>query len=39
MEKHPGQQVPNDFESFPGKMDHATAITIRIGKTDKERGK
>merc|ERR1712137_1175832 len=31
MQEHPGKRLPNDYARFPGKMDHTTMITIRVG--------
>jgi len=30
MEQNPKERLPNDYKTFPGKMDHATCVTIRI---------
>ncbi|KAH3756247.1 cyclophilin B [Pelomyxa schiedti] len=30
MEEHPMQKQPIDYRRYPGKMDHATCVTIRI---------
>lgn len=32
MQKNPGKRVPEDYELFPGKLDHTTCLTVKIGK-------
>jgi len=31
MEQNPKDKLPNDYQAFPGKMDHATCNILRIG--------
>jgi len=35
MENHPNQRQQEDYEHFPGKMDHATVLALRIGRKKK----
>jgi len=35
MENHPNQRQQEDYEQFPGKMDHATVVALRIGRKKK----
>ncbi len=32
MEQNPKEKLPNDYVAYPGKMDHATAAIVRVGK-------
>eukprot|EP01113_Clastostelium_recurvatum_P019328 TRINITY_DN2278_c1_g1_i3.p1 TRINITY_DN2278_c1_g1~~TRINITY_DN2278_c1_g1_i3.p1 ORF type:complete len:426 (-),score=78.94 TRINITY_DN2278_c1_g1_i3:30-1307(-) len=31
MEAHPGKRQPPDYRAYPGKMDHTTCVTYRVG--------
>jgi hypothetical protein len=31
MEKNPTKPEPNNYVEYPGKMDHATCVTVRVG--------
>jgi len=31
MENNPGQPLPDDYEKYPGKMDHVTCMVFRVG--------
>lgn len=31
MEQNPKQKLPSDFKNYPGKLDHATCVCIRVG--------
>ena len=31
MREHPGKRLPSNFEKYPGKMDHTTALAITVG--------
>jgi hypothetical protein len=31
MEQNPRDKLPNDYVQYPGKMDHTTCLTIRVG--------
>jgi len=35
MEQNPKEKLPNDYVEYPGKMDHATAVVIRVAKYQK----
>ena len=37
MQENPGKRLPNDYNRFPGKMDHTTLVTIRVGEYESER--
>jgi len=37
MEMNPTQKQPNDFVTFPGKMDHATVLAFEIGSLETEK--
>lgn len=30
MERNPKKRQPNDFKLFPGKMDHATSVSLKV---------
>mmetsp|Transcript_25870 Transcript_25870/g.36385 ORF Transcript_25870/g.36385 Transcript_25870/m.36385 type:complete len:506 (+) Transcript_25870:477-1994(+) len=32
MEQNPKEKLPSDYAAYPGKMDHATCVTIKVGK-------
>ncbi|KAL6057011.1 TipA [Balamuthia mandrillaris] len=32
MEQHPNQRQPDDYQQFPGKMDHTTCICFVVGR-------
>lgn len=32
MEANPTQKLPGDFKLYPGKLDHATCVCIRVGR-------
>jgi hypothetical protein len=34
MENHPDQKQPNDYKLYPGKMDHTSAICIKVKKSN-----
>jgi len=34
MEQNPRDKLPNDYVKYPGKMDHATCVTMKVGKFD-----
>jgi len=34
MEQNPQDKLPNDYIKYPGKMDHATCVTMKVGKFD-----
>jgi len=36
MEQNPKEKLPMDYVLFPGKMDHATAVVIRVAPFEKE---
>jgi hypothetical protein len=36
MQEHPFQKLPVNYAMFPGKMDHCTCITIRVGSFDSQ---
>lgn len=36
MEQNPKEKLPMDYSSFPGKMDHATVIVVRVGEFEKD---
>jgi len=36
MEQNPTSRLPDNYATYPGKMDHATCVTVRIGKYDEE---
>lgn len=36
MEQNPKEKLPMDYSSFPGKMDHATAVVVRVGDFEKD---
>jgi len=36
MEQNPKEKLPNDYVQYPGKMDHATAVVLRICTFEKE---
>jgi len=36
MEQNPREKLPNDYVVYPGKMDHATAVVLRVTKFEKE---
>lgn len=31
MEQNPNAALPSDYSKYPGKMDHATCVCIRVG--------
>jgi hypothetical protein len=31
MEQNPKEKLPNDYVTYPGKMDHATTVCLKIG--------
>jgi hypothetical protein len=31
MEKNPNAVEPKDYKEYPGKMDHATCIAVKVG--------
>jgi len=36
MEQNPKEKLPNDYVQYPGKMDHATVVTIKIGNFERD---
>lgn len=32
MEQNPKDKLPLDYKAYPGKMDHATCVVIKVGK-------
>jgi len=36
MELYPNKKQSDSYLAYPGKMDHATAITLRVGRKDKK---
>lgn len=30
MEQHPGMPLPDDFKTYPGKLDHTTILAVRL---------
>jgi hypothetical protein len=36
MEQNPKEKLPNDYVKYPGKMDHATVVVLRVGNFEKE---
>ncbi|PRP80887.1 protein phosphatase 2C-related protein [Planoprotostelium fungivorum] len=34
MEQNPREKLPNDYIKYPGKMDHATCVTMKVGRFD-----
>jgi len=36
MEQNPREKLPSDYVEYPGKMDHATAVVLRVSKFEKE---
>jgi len=36
MEQNPKEKLPNDYVLYPGKMDHATAVVVRVAQFEKE---
>jgi len=36
MEQNPREKLPPDYVQYPGKMDHATAVVLRVTKFEKE---
>ena len=32
LEKNPGKKLPNDYSQFPGHLDHASCLCIRVGR-------
>lgn len=39
MEQNPREKLPSDYIEYPGKMDHATAVVLRVTKYSKELNK
>lgn len=39
MEQNPREKLPDNYVLYPGKMDHATAVVIRVAKFEKELNK
>eukprot|EP01114_Cavostelium_apophysatum_P012568 TRINITY_DN2843_c0_g1_i1.p1 TRINITY_DN2843_c0_g1~~TRINITY_DN2843_c0_g1_i1.p1 ORF type:complete len:489 (-),score=148.62 TRINITY_DN2843_c0_g1_i1:119-1585(-) len=39
MEQNPREKLPNDYVTYPGKMDHATAVILRVANFEKELAK
>jgi len=39
MEQNPRERLPEDYVAYPGKMDHATAVVLRVAKFEKELAK
>jgi len=39
MEQNPKEKLPMDYVEFPGKMDHATCVAIRVTRFDRELAK
>lgn len=35
MEQNPKEKLPMDYESYPGKMDHATSVIVKVGDYEK----
>ena len=31
MDEHPNEPEPSDYTKYPGKMDHITAVSLRVG--------
>eukprot|EP01105_Mastigella_eilhardi_P009533 TRINITY_DN224_c2_g1_i1.p1 TRINITY_DN224_c2_g1~~TRINITY_DN224_c2_g1_i1.p1 ORF type:complete len:1437 (+),score=327.44 TRINITY_DN224_c2_g1_i1:298-4311(+) len=31
MESHPNTRLPDDYQAFPGKVDHATCLCLKVG--------
>jgi len=31
MEQHPKSRQPSDYQKFPGKLDHTTAVALQVG--------
>ena len=31
MKEHQGKKLPNDYELYPGKMDHTTVVCMKVG--------
>eukprot|EP01094_Clydonella_sp_ATCC50884_P005524 TRINITY_DN1445_c0_g1_i2.p1 TRINITY_DN1445_c0_g1~~TRINITY_DN1445_c0_g1_i2.p1 ORF type:complete len:1205 (-),score=385.88 TRINITY_DN1445_c0_g1_i2:176-3277(-) len=31
MEQHPGKRLPPNYAQFPGQLDHATCVCVRVG--------
>lgn len=36
MEQNPKEKLPMDYNSFPGKMDHATCVVFKVGDFEQE---
>ena len=34
MEKNEAEKLPNDYERYPGKMDHTTCVCLTVGEND-----
>eukprot|EP01094_Clydonella_sp_ATCC50884_P011330 TRINITY_DN21127_c0_g1_i1.p1 TRINITY_DN21127_c0_g1~~TRINITY_DN21127_c0_g1_i1.p1 ORF type:complete len:754 (+),score=257.55 TRINITY_DN21127_c0_g1_i1:278-2539(+) len=34
MEDHPSMKQPKDYQNFPGKMDHTSCLSFRVGRVD-----
>jgi hypothetical protein len=34
MEQNPKKQLPHDYVLYPGKMDHTTCVSIRVGRIE-----
>lgn len=32
MEKNPTKKLPSDYTAFPGKLDHASCVCLRVGR-------
>eukprot|EP00007_Cunea_sp_BSH-02190019_P007530 CAMPEP_0174232938 /NCGR_PEP_ID=MMETSP0417-20130205/3100_1 /TAXON_ID=242541 /ORGANISM="Mayorella sp, Strain BSH-02190019" /LENGTH=660 /DNA_ID=CAMNT_0015311073 /DNA_START=37 /DNA_END=2019 /DNA_ORIENTATION=- len=36
MEKYPDRKLPDDYNAYPGKMDHTTCLCFRVGAVSRE---
>jgi len=36
MEQNPKEKLPMDYASFPGKMDHATVVVLKVGNYEED---
>jgi hypothetical protein len=36
MEQYPQKRLPQDFKTYPGKMDHVSCVCVRVGVTPKD---
>ncbi len=32
IEQNPGKKVPTDYIAYPGKLDHATSLSFKVGR-------